>query len=210
MGNAGIPELSDEESFLQNTFTVKTDEKQRLSQVWVYYGKIDNAGDDKPENYSNLHIDADLTKEEAETYGSKSIKVIKSDWIENASQAALLTGRLLARFEEPPKFIKFKLDAKDSALMPSDLVNVNTKYIQGVDGANRINKFEIVSAKEKETGHIYEYEAMVSNFSFKYAFIAPDGLGDYSSESDDNRNAYAFIAPDTGVFNDGTKGYKII
>jgi len=58
---------------------------------------------------------------------------------------------------------------------------------------------------------VIKCKALISSFSGRYGFIAPNGLSDYSIESDDNKNAYAFIGEAGGAnFGDGEPPYKII
>ncbi len=209
-GNAAVTQLNEASNILENSVKLVVDEKQRVSQVWVYYSKINNAESGNAENYHNLYVDSDLIREGDDLYGSKNVEIIFSDWITTEALAAQLAGRRLARFFESPKIINYAVDAKDSTEVPGDLVDVSTRFIQDNTGANEVTRFEVLQVTEKQQGHRFEYQAMISVYNGLYGFIGPDTLGDYSAESDANRQAYAFIAPDSGVFADDTNAYKII
>lgn len=208
--NAPVGAFDDDSNILADSVRLTLDEKARVSQVWVYYNRIDNTEGGKPEAYHNLYIAADLNQEDADLYGTKAVKIIYADWVPSQALAAQLAGRVLSRFYQVPKIIRFAVDAKDSDKSPSDLVSITTRFIQNEAGAREATRFEILQVDEKEAGHRAEIEALVSSFNGLYGFIGPDTLGDYSAESDANKQAYAFICPDSGVFADGSNGYKII
>lgn len=208
--NAAVLQFNDDSNVIADSLKLTTDEKQRVSRVWVYYNKIDNSEDGKPENYHNLYGGLDLPQESGDLFGNKQVQEIMADWIPSQALAAQLAGRILARFFEPPKFVRFFIDAKDATIKPGDLFDLTTRFIQDETGAKERTRFEVLQIDEKEQGHRFEVEGMISNFNGLYGFIGPDTLGDYSSETDANRQAYAFICPDSGVFADGTNGYKII
>lgn len=208
--NAAVTAYDDDSSILRDTMQVVVDEKQRVSQVWIYYGIIDNTGDAKPENYRFLYIATDLNQEDANLYGAKQVKVIYAKWIYAEGQAAQLGGRILARFYEGPRIVTFQVDAKDGDKVPGDLFDLTTRFIQDSTGAKKTSRFEVMRVAEKKQGHAFEYMALVSSFNGLYGFIGPNTLGDYSAESDINKRQYGFICPDTGLFADGSAGYKII
>ncbi|MBL4709765.1 MAG: hypothetical protein JKY48_15130, partial [Flavobacteriales bacterium] len=70
-GNAVVPVLNEDSHILKDSVTLKIDAKQRVSQVWVYFSKINNTESGKPENYHNLLIDVDPIRESEDLYGSK-------------------------------------------------------------------------------------------------------------------------------------------
>jgi hypothetical protein len=59
-------------------------------------------------------------------------------------------------------------------------------------------------------GDIIKCKGLISSFSGRYFFIAPDGTPDYSSATEEQKAAYGFICLDTGLFADGSLGYKLI
>ena len=209
--NVAVTELNEDSNILANSIKLVTDEKQRVSQVWVYYSKIDNTESGKAEHYHNLLIDADISSEGVDLYGSKQVKVIFADWITTEAMASQLASRIISRFADPPKIISYAVDAKDSGDFSADLVDINTRFIQGADGINETTRFEILQVTEKQQGHRFEYQAMITNYGGGlFGFIGPNTLLDYDVESDANKQAYAFIAQDSGTFSDGSPAYKII
>jgi len=209
-GNVAVTQLNEDSNILKNSFVSKIDERQRVSQVWIHHTKLDNTEGDEAKNYRYLYIYLDTDQENVDLYGTKQVKVIYANWMSSAAQASQLGGRILARFYQGPRIIKYSLDAKDSGEMPGDLVDVTSRHIQSPDGASDITRFEVLSVREAVTGHKFEYEALASSYVGLYGFIGPNSLGDYTGETSANRQAYGFIAPDSGIFADGTDAYKII
>jgi len=201
------PTAIGEYDILADSAKITDEKKQRVSQVWVYW----NIGDHTQEadtNYQNLNISADLTKEGADQYGEKQVKVIKSRWISSDAQANQLAGRYLARFKDSPKAISFDLDLKDQAIRPGDLIDITTRHLQDVDGSNMATRAQIVEYKESDKK--LSYMALTQEYSGRYAFIAANTMGDYSAESATNKESYAFVCLNTGLFADGTEGHKVI
>jgi hypothetical protein len=212
LANAAVTELDDNANFLAGSVRVKDDTNQRVSRALIYYDKVNQIDGKDAKNYRKLYIQADPNKESDNQYGDERATEIKSRWFSSANSGTVagMAGRLLNRFGDTPKVINFSLDAKDSSLWTGDLCDVTTRYIQGTDGANRKTRFQVLSVRESEQGHRYDYEALYFVFSNRNAFIGPNTLLDYASESDANKEAYAFIAQSDGLMPDGEQGYLII
>lgn len=212
LANAPVSVLTEESNTLKKSFKVKELQDRRLSEVWVLYGRKDYTQDGDEENYIRGYVQADVVREGTELYGSAKIKKIISNWmgVQNDAQAVQMAGRLVARFADPPKECRFRLDMKDAVINVGDLVDIESQYLTDVYGAKERTRFEITERKETKQGEILEYTGLQSSYVGRYGFIGPNTLGDYSSESDDNKQQYAFICNNTGIFDDGTLAYKII
>jgi hypothetical protein len=206
-----INTLTDGYNILEDSIKIKRDASQRLSQVQVWYSKIDYSENNDIENFGAAKISADVSLPTDDLYGSESIKVITSRWIDNLSQASALSGRLLSRFSDTPEIIEFEVSAKDDTKFDmAGRVEINSWQFQGFTGANDPKKFQVIEINENDPGHKVKVTALTSSFTGRYFFIAPDSTPDYSSATDEQKAAYGFISLDTGLFADGTAGYKII
>tara|TARA_R110002020_G_scaffold451901_1_gene666112 strand:- start:3951 stop:5813 length:1863 start_codon:yes stop_codon:yes gene_type:complete len=239
-----VKTITDDDNILGNTMKVTDKEEARLSQVWIVYDILDPTGDkDKLKNYGKYIINRNPDAEGDDQYGDKRVKQIFSRWMTvNDSGIALAVGaRLLAKFLVTPKKIEFDLDASDQSLWIGDEVNILTDSLQNFEGASELRAAEILSVKPKNgsKGSTYTYLAEETQFSGRYAYIAPDDMGEaeferitesgdtritnesdtritelmvpnYSFASPADREAYGFICYDTGLFLDGTLAYKII
>ncbi len=210
LANATITSFNDNNSFSADSITVKDEQGKRLSQVWVYYGKIDNTGDEDAENYSSVVIYQDATREGADLYDSTRIKIIFANWLSLEGQALALSGRLIARYADSPKTITFIADVKDDVLTMGDLLDMNTHRVQDVDGSNISQRVQIVGESDPEPGHNKKYTGLTSAYTGTYGFIGPNSLNDRTAESSANKQAYAFVSLNTGLFANGDDAYKII
>jgi hypothetical protein len=204
--------ISDTYDIVENSMSVVDDPKDRISQLWVYYDKIDITGDNEPNNYRIWEIQADPDSEGVNAHGEKSVKVIYADWLRSANAGLVVTlaGRLLNRFNETPKTVKFSLDARKNDIWTGDNSILNSRMFQGFDGANVLQKIQILQALEKEPGHLYEYIAQSTVYMLiKYGFVTPDAMNDYLDETDENKASYGFITDDDGLMSNGDNGYYI-
>jgi hypothetical protein len=100
----------DQSNTLRSSLEVEEQPERRLSEVQVYYGKINPlVQDDEIDNYRNTKlVEDELAVDE---YGSSAIKVIKSRWIPTGSVtvAETLANKLLGRFRDPPRLVKFEI-----------------------------------------------------------------------------------------------------
>jgi hypothetical protein len=161
---------------LADTVSVKASEKDRLTEVWFYYGKRNEIEKDDTENYRNLYIKKDAEAESADQYNKPRRKLIKSQWFGPSAAAVVKTSanRILARYTDTPLNVEFSLDAKDSDFLPGDLITLNTKRLQDTDGSNRDYSLAIVSRQESQTGTTYKYKALTSQWKGgRYAYIIP-------------------------------------
>jgi hypothetical protein len=98
----------DQDNTLAGTLEVMEQPEKRLSEVQVYYTKINPlVQDDEINNYSRTQRTSDDTA--VTEYGSAAIKRIMSRWIPNngATTAETLSNKQLARFRDPPRRVNF-------------------------------------------------------------------------------------------------------
>lgn len=208
---SSINTLTEGYNILKDSVKIKRNAKDRVTEMQVWYGKLDYSKKDELEEYSKASIKVDPSRSSADKYGSTSKRVIMCRWITDGAQAAQLAGRLFARFADTPETITFEVATKDDSLFEmAGRVEVDSWQFQDFSGANEPRKFQITELKEVEQGHSVRVSAVSSYFSGRYWFIAPDGTPDYSSATEEQKSRYGFICYDTGVFLDGEEAYKII
>jgi hypothetical protein len=206
-----ITTLTDGYNILADSVKVKPSSKQRLTEVQVWYGKLDYSGNDDLENYGLARISADTSRAGADRYGANSIKVIPSRWINNISQASQLSGRLLARFSDTPNIVSFKITPKDEgAITQAGRVQLDTWKFQDVNGANAPKNFQITKISENDHGNEITVECLTSSFSGRYGFVTIDAAPDYTAATESEKGIYGYICLGTGLFSDGSEGYKVI
>lgn len=203
--------LTEGSNIKQGSLKIQRKSKDRYTEIRVFYNKTDYSEDDKLENFASIQISSDVGRAGADRYDGNSIKTIKSRWFEAGANAAQLAGRLLARFADTPETVTFMLDNKDHGKMEmAGRVELDSWQFQDASGANEARKFQVLEIAEGEAGHDFKVTCLTSSFTGRYGFIAPIGTPDYSSATEDQKDRYSFICLSTGLFADGTEGYKII
>lgn len=210
--NGEEAEYTDANHLIKDSVQVMENAKDRVSQVWIYYGVRDYAqGFTDLDNFSKLRVTADTTVESTNAYNETRVKKILSRWFDvNATAiAAQSASRLLFRLKHNVTEIKFDMDAKDGNLWTGDHFFINTLYNQTVNGASVGHRMQVVSVSEIEAGTRFKYQATSVLFTGRYAFVAPNSAPDYGSATDAQKAAMAFVASDAAGFTDG-EAYKVI
>lgn len=208
-----ITDLADADNLIDDSVAVTRDASKRLSRVVVYYNPKTPIETREAKDYKAFYVRIDADAESTDEFGDIRQKVIFARFIDSEALAVQVGGRLLARYRNSPREIKFRLDAKDSDLVTGELADVLTRSIQDITGADNTTRFQITSFKElarQASGTHFEYSAIEVNFFGRYGYIGPNTLNDYDVESDANKAQYGFISLDTAVFSDGTEAYRII
>jgi hypothetical protein len=100
-----------ETNIIENSFSVTTNPRDRISQVWVYHSPRDWTKTDRI-NYKRVEINANLELESRDFFDEKKIRIIESRFLSDA-QAYNLTSRLIRANYDNPLYVKLRLDAKD-------------------------------------------------------------------------------------------------
>jgi hypothetical protein len=99
-----------DDNTINGTLNIEEQPDKRVTQVWIYYGKIDpTESDDNPENYRSVAVTVDLEAESL--YGSPAIVKIYSRWIPQGGRtiAQRIGEIILGRFVDPPRMITFEI-----------------------------------------------------------------------------------------------------
>jgi hypothetical protein len=204
--------LTEDYEILEDSLSIKRDAKSRFTQIRAWHSRVDASKSNDPENFSKLQIALDAIRSGADLYNSSSIKTIISRWFDSEARAAQLTGRMLARFSDTPEVINFAIHAKDSSSVSlAKRVTVQSWQMQDFTGATESRTYQVTKiANDTRDKNKIMVTAITSSFSGRYAFIAPAGLPDYSSATEEQKKKYAFICQASGFFSDGEPAYKII
>jgi len=206
--------LSDDYSIIENSVSLKDDNNNRFSQIWVFYSqKLVTEKIDEESNYTKVSIRADLAAESDDEYQEQKIKKIYSRWVGTESQAQNITARMLSRFRETQKTIQFDVDAKESDLWTGGIVDIKHRNYVDFTGAEKIARWQIISAQDVETSHkkrimlsLYEYGA-----GDRFGVWTVDAMTDYENSSEAERQTNSYWSNDEGLIPyDDSLGYNWI
>ncbi len=205
------PTFTDDANIIENTVSLTTDPKNRVSQIWVYWDQNNKAEAlDKESNFKKLRIRADLEAESAEKYGESRVRKIYARWIQNDAQAINLSARLLGASFENPKILKLRVDAKDRAVWTADIVDILHRNIVDFTGSPTLERYQVLSVEEVLPGEVVQYEMQRfifkgTRFGFYMASNAPTFANATQQEKDGNA---AWYSDANGLMSDGSSGWE--
>jgi len=188
-------------------------DEQRLTQVLYMHDRTDptKALDDDA-NYRIKLLTVDIPT--LNLYGNVvKTRTIRVRWLDQGdeSTAAIASLRLLGRFKKAPRRVRVKLDASERSVRLVDVIEIESDELADGDGLPKIQFLQVIGRSEPIAYH--EVEILCQDFGFdgRYGNIAPNTLvNTYSTATLTEKRSYSFIAPDSGVFADGSAAYRII
>ncbi len=209
--DTGLSTYDEDSHIIAGSVDIQELTDQRVSDVVVYYNPITPFESEDPQYWSSYE-DYDPYAESANQYGSGKQKTFYAYWIGTSGQAAMLSGRHLARYRDNDKRIYLEMDVKDASLAVGDDCYINSSRITDEYGANANTLIQIIQRDEIEFAHRYRYTALLNKFQGRYARImSATASSVYSSATDDEKALGAYIAAaGGGNFSDGGGAYKIV
>jgi hypothetical protein len=134
----------DDEKFLPGSVSKREQPEKRISQVWVYFGRINPLeGLEDPKNYAVCNVTAQATAQDLElAYDNiPSVRTIFSRWIirQNRAAANRVNTLLLRRYGIPPRLITFDLLRNNIDLPPQLAQGVTIETLQNQDPTGGID-----------------------------------------------------------------------
>lgn len=208
--NAGS--INDDANILENSVSITTDPKERISQLWIYWNQRNAALSlDNEANYDSLRIRADIDAESPDKYGEAKIRKIFARWIQTDAQAIILGTRFLAFAIDNPKTIKLRVDAKDRSFWTGDVLTVKHRNVVDAFGVAQSERYQILSAEEVQPGEVVEYQ--LQSFAIRVArvgFYTPTGTLNYAAYTQAQIEAQrlSFFANEAGLMPDSSTGWE--
>jgi len=202
------PLITAEDNILQG-FMIERMPRQRVSQVWFYYGIRDYTGElTKPSNYFFGTVVADLASETDEQYGEPSIQKIFSRWLRTAVGSNATASKISTRYRDVPRRAMFEVDAKDRSYWTGDQIRISHYLDVDEFGERQISRWTIISAEEVLPGEKVKYVAEDTTLYGVTFVIQTTGAADYNgTPSSIGFNAY--IGNSSGLLSDGTEAARI-
>lgn len=205
------PLLTDNSNLIENSITFSTNAKNRISQVWLYYHQKNVAEDlDKEANYQRVEVNADLQAESDDFYGESVIRKVFARWIVGENQAYNTATRLLNSNKDNPKYLKFRLDAKDRSIWTADVVDIENRNMVDFNGNQIIERYIVLSAQEVVSGEVIEYMAQLFSVrGIRFGFYMADDAPLYiDATPEEIAGLSAWYANDDGFMPDGSEGWE--
>ena len=163
----------DDDIILKDSMKVKELDKDRITRVYVHYGRRNFATDaDEASNYSRLLVEVAANNETDDYYGDKRTREIFTSWMDsgNTVQAGLTASRLIDRYGNPPLELSFEIDAKDVEVFKvGEVYDIDSRYVTDSNGVPRFARLQVTESRMRKMGDKY----MISCLGF---FPEPEEL----------------------------------
>lgn len=202
--------INERDNIIQGSLNVQVKPEERISQVWVYYGIRNPAGDlNKEDNYSRVRIRVDGDAESTLEYNESKVRRIFSRWIVSDAVAQNLAARILERYRNNPRYLTVLLDAKDRDKWTADIIDATTRLITDETGDELPRRYIIIEAEETKPGEVIRYLLQNADvLSGRFGFWTDANAPDYDNATEEERTTMGFWADDAGLMPDGTPGYQ--
>lgn len=208
-----LTDLSDAANLVADSVNVSDEPKDRITQVWVYYGVVNPVeGIKEAKHFTTLYVLVEADAETADEYGDKHIKTIHSRWLTSSGDVLRLASRTLSRFRDNPRTLSFRLDGKDTTFWTgSKNAALLSDKLEDATGLAVQTPIYITETREVMGGHAFEYKAIESIFRYRYGHISPNGTPVYTAATAEQRLRYGFISANAApYFADETEYYALI
>lgn len=190
----------------------KARDEKRLTKILFSTVQSDPTKSGK-ENFDRLFVTPDLAAEAPRAYNGSRIREIQCRWLDQGADdlVRVLSQRLLARFKDAPTHYTILLDAKDSAIGLTDILEVTTAVSEGETGREVVALMQVRERSEPRPGHEIRIVAEAYEFSARFSNIGPDDLPDYEDAEAADKTNFGFIGADSPpAFADQEDYYRIV
>lgn len=190
-------------------------EEDRVTQVYFVHKRADptkgiGSGDDVS-NYLRRALTSN--PDAVAIFGDVRTRTVRTRWLDQGDDTtvAIVSWQLLRRFQQAPMRIKCLIDARDKAILLSDVVQLQTEDMASTVGEVTTRLMQVIGRSEPTPYHTVQVELQRFEFSGRFGYITPDSYPVYGSASTAEKEAGAWAVDEsTLVFPDGTGPYRII
>jgi hypothetical protein len=196
-----------ESDIIENSFSVTTNPRDRISQVWVYNTPRDWSQTERS-NYRNVEINANLELESRDLYDERKIRIIEGRWLTPA-QAFNLGSRLIRANYDNPVYLKMRLDAKDRDLWTGDVIDIEHRSIVDFFGNPEVRRYQIIASQEVISGETIEYSLIrLITLAVKTGRYMAEDAPQYADATTEQKETGAFFADADGLLPDSEPAYE--
>ena len=205
--------IDDDADIIEQTISMQELNDKRLTDVIFYHGQLDPT-ETREGNYRQAFVATDTDAKSDNEYGQDRIIQIFSPWLGRSgdgSVASAVSTRLLYRYRDTPRRLKFKVDIrKKDTIRVADPITVNSRLLVDETGAETPGQFQVMSSTETDSGNRIELEVETYQFTGRFGFITENGRSDYGSSTaaEIERGTY-ILGTGATTFADGTGPYVI-
>ncbi len=207
------PDLSDSDTFIEDTIQNEDLHKERLSRVLYWTGQLDvTSSATDGNNFARVQVVIDADAESEDEYNQTQIYEVFQRWlgVGDDSVASAVATRLLNRYRDTPRQITFTYDAKDAAsVVLGSPVTITSRVFTDDTGNALPSQMQITSIEEISPDNRLRATAQTYQFAGRYGFITENSRSNYAASTDDEKTKGTYIVDEgTLVFaSDGSSPY---
>lgn len=206
-----VVDLTDNEDII--SISKEDQDEKRLTQVHFYTAQADpTKGDKTKSNFDTIVVSVDPDAESVNAHNDTRVKEVFSRWLTGGGEniAALLSLRLLKRFNTAPARYNIVLDNKDKTIGLADVIRVTSRIVSNPAGKSLPTLLQVIKKIETKQGHQFELVAQAYDFFGKYGSITPNTQVPYASASVAEKEDYCFLSDGALFFADGAAPYEFV
>lgn len=188
-------------------------DEDRLTRVAFFSAQIDPTRSvTDGDNYRQQWLFIDPESESSVKYDGSRTRTIFCRWLNTGDDTTIRIAcrRLLQRLKDAPQRFKMTLDAKDAAIMPTDVLRVNSSVFVDETGASRMQPMQVLSIRDVRAGHDFELVAQSYNLDVEIGYCSPNDAPAFAAASDAEKLEYIYCCENTGLLPDGSEPYKAV
>jgi hypothetical protein len=98
-------------------------------------------------------------------YTERQIYKVFARWTATQAVADIMTLRILSRFFQPPRYLRFACDPKERYLKTGDIFDCEYRGFVDATGAPIRQRFQVISSHESPPGEMIKFEAQLYEYS---------------------------------------------
>jgi len=201
--------LTEKNHLVTNSVSVRDFPERRVSRVYVYFApRSPIASRTDEDNYRRVQANLDLPKEDPKAYGEPAIRRIFARFTTSAAVAFETASRILTRYAFGSREISFSVSDKDNDIQIGEVIEVEARQVQKVDGTLEPRLWIVTSREYDHTSRQVHFIAEDATLSGRIFFIAEDTVVDWIGDGTDAEGV-AWISDNQGFLPDGATGFLI-
>jgi hypothetical protein len=205
--DGAVRQVSTASEILAGSAELRRQPESLLTRIFVYYAPIDPTKTDRA-NYLVIDGQIEATNEVPQAAGKAYTLEIDARWINTAVHAQFLIARILSRYRQVPRFLTFRVSAKDREIQIGEALDVDTSEIVDTEGRRKFERWQVISWTEITTGEVYLLDTQTFDLIGRFGAWMDASEPDFDVATDDEKAAGGWWADVDGLMPDGSDGYQ--
>ncbi len=184
----------DDNKLIKGTWSRVEKMADRVSRLVTYFAPISYT---KSKGQGAANYDRADVLQLVTDFDQEAERIINADYLPSSGIVDVQTTatRYVTQYGPLPETVTFELDARDADVKVGDLLEVDSRFVQGPTGENEIRRYIVSEARPEITGDRYALRCE------RYSEEPDDDGGVFVTVSIANLNVWEYLGQPTGVGN---------